>query len=187
MRPQKVLDVDIVNGLAEVFRAKGYDGTSMAELANATDLKKASLYHRFPGGKEEMANAVLNAINEWVIANIFDVLTNDSKEPSERLKLALDNVRILYDYGDQVCVFRAFSMKSGLELFEEQIASGMKAWINAFKHIGTALKLKQKEAENFAEQTFVEIQGALIVAKGMSDLTIFENALKRIENRYLNK
>jgi len=187
MRPQKVLDIDIINGLAEVFRSKGYDGTSLAELADATNLKKASLYHRFPGGKEEMANAVLNYINDWVVSNILDVLMDDSYESTKRLKLALDNVRILYDYGNKVCVFKAFSMKSGLELFEEQIATGMTAWINAFKQIGIALKLKQKEAESYAEQTFVEIQGSLIVAKGMGNLNVFENALKRIESRYLKK
>jgi len=55
MRPKKVLDETILKGLAEVFRSKGYEGASLKDLSEATGLKKASLYHRFPNGKSEMA------------------------------------------------------------------------------------------------------------------------------------
>ncbi|MEP1982729.1 MAG: helix-turn-helix domain-containing protein, partial [Maribacter dokdonensis] len=59
MRPQKVLDIEILTGLTKVFRSRGYEGASLKELSEATGLKKASLYHRFPNGKQEMADAVL--------------------------------------------------------------------------------------------------------------------------------
>jgi len=62
MRPQKVIDSDILKGLTKVFRSKGYEGANLSELAQATNLKKASLYHRFPGGKQEMAVTVLTHI-----------------------------------------------------------------------------------------------------------------------------
>ena len=60
MRPQKVQDIEIMTSLVKTFRSRGYEGSSLAELAKSTGLKKASLYHRFPKGKEEMAIAVLN-------------------------------------------------------------------------------------------------------------------------------
>ena len=55
MRPQKVQDIEIIESLVKTFRSNGYEGTSLAELAKSTGLKKASLYHRFPDGKQEMA------------------------------------------------------------------------------------------------------------------------------------
>ena len=55
MRPQKTLDEDVLAGLTEVFQSKGYEAASLQDLARATGLKKASLYHRFPGGKKQMA------------------------------------------------------------------------------------------------------------------------------------
>jgi len=66
MRPPKVLTTEILVGLATVFRSRGYEGASLKELAEATGLKKASLYYRFPNGKQEMAEAVLNHIDDWV-------------------------------------------------------------------------------------------------------------------------
>ncbi len=43
MRPQKVLDKEILNGLTKIFRSRGYEGASLKELSDATGLKKASL------------------------------------------------------------------------------------------------------------------------------------------------
>jgi TetR/AcrR family transcriptional repressor of lmrAB and yxaGH operons len=54
---------DIIPALAEVFREHGYEGASLALLGDATGLGKGSLYHFFPNGKEEMAAAVLDAID----------------------------------------------------------------------------------------------------------------------------
>lgn len=185
MRPQKVLELEILSGLAKVFRAKGYDGASLAELAAATGLKKASLYHRFPGGKQEMAAAVLEHIDAWVATHIFKELLDASKSGKDRLLHGLEAIRTLYDKGNEICIFRALSMKSGLELFEDQIAHGMKAWINAFVEVGIALGLTPTQSHNSAVQTLIEIQGALLVTKGMDDIGIFENTLKHIEERYI--
>src|SRR5262245_55204338 len=49
---------DLLPPLAEVFRRHGYEGATLSELARVTGLGKASLYHHFPGGKSEMAEAL---------------------------------------------------------------------------------------------------------------------------------
>lgn len=186
MRPQKVLDNDILIGLTKVFRSNGYEGASLKELAEATGLKKASLYHRFPNGKQEMAEAVFSYIDTWIKEHIFQSLQNKEHTPELRLKNGLEGIRSLYDNGKEVCIFRALSMQTGLELFEQQINSGMKQWIDAFTEIGIALNLNSTEAKKHALQTLIEVQGSLIVTKGMADISVFENTLLHIENRYLN-
>ena len=185
MRPQKVLDIDMITKLTEVFRERGYEGTSLAEIAKATGLKKASLYHRFPNGKQEMAEAVLTHVDEWVETHIFKVLLDESRTPEERLVAGLDSIRNFYNNGEQVCVFRALSMKSGLELFQIQIENGMKRWIEVFEIVGKTFQISPSKAKEEAIQTLVEIQGSLILVKGLSDLKIFENTLQKIRNRYI--
>ncbi|VVV00961.1 TetR family transcriptional regulator [Mesonia oceanica] len=59
MRLQKTLNKDVFSGLTEVFQSKGYKALILQDLANATGLKKARLYHLFPRGKKEMEKAVL--------------------------------------------------------------------------------------------------------------------------------
>jgi len=187
MRPQKVLDIEILAGLSKVFRSKGYEGASLKDLSDATGLKKASLYHRFPDGKKGMADAVLNHIDNWVDKKVFFEFLNTEKTPEERLKTGLKAIRVLYKGGEETCIFRALSMQSSLELFENQISVGMKKWINTFEELGIALGLSTSIAKDKAYQSLIKIQGSLIVTKGLNDINVFENILVQIENEYLSR
>ena len=186
MRPQKVLDKEILEGLTQEFRSKGYEGASLKDLADATGLKKASLYHRFPNGKQEMANAVLNHLGNWVDENVFQALKDENNNPHIRLKNALSQVRALYDRGNKSCILRALSMQSGLELFQNQVQNSMKEWVEAFKTIGLAFNQSKENADKNALRALIEIQGGLVVAKGLNDISVFEDTLGYIEHRYLN-
>lgn len=185
MRPQKVLDIEILTGLTKVFRSKGYEGASLKELAEATGLKKASLYHRFPNGKQEMAEAVLNHIDEWVVNNVFRALADEEVPPRLRLKNGITQIAKLYNGGEETCIFRALSMKTGLDLFEKQVKNGMNEWIAVFQKLGLAFGFTASKANEYAVQTLIDIQGSLIVTRGLNNLKIFEQTLKKIENNYL--
>ncbi len=185
MRPQKVIDQEMLLGLTNVFRSKGYEGASLNDLAKATGLKKASLYHRFPDGKQAMATAVIDDIGKWVEENIIASLLDTNTAPQLRLKNGLSKIKLFYDEGNKDCIFRALSMQAGLTLFAEQIKDGMDAWVTTFTNVGTALGLSQQNAHNNALQALIEIQGSLIVSRGMNDINIFKNTLKNIEDRYL--
>lgn len=187
MRPQKVLDKDIIIGLTKIFRSKGYEGASLKELAEATGLQKASLYHRFPNGKQEMAEAVFAYFDKWVTEKVFTTLLDEQEDPEMRLKNGLDQIRLLYENGNEVCIFRALSMPAGLELFKEQVSKGMEQWIEVFNKVGLALKFSPSEAKRTALQTFIEIQGSLVVTKGLNDPGVFEKTLQKIEQTYLNR
>jgi len=184
MRPPKVTETEILNGLSQIFRSKGFEGASLNDLAKSTGLKKASLYHRYPNGKQEMAEAVLNHIDEWVEKNVFHALTNEEIPVKKRIKKSTSQIRILYSGGNDVCIFRALSMKTGLELFSQQINDGMNNWISAFNKLGMALGLPSSKVKKHAIQTLIDIQGALIVSRGLNDVKHFENSLKLIEKRY---
>ncbi|MNV83043.1 hypothetical protein D3C71_1768200 [compost metagenome] len=75
-------------------------------------------------------------------------------------------------------------MHGGLSLFQQQIKSGMEKWISAFNTLGSSLQLTSAESQQNAVQTLIELQGSLIVTKGLADTSIFKNTLKNIEKRY---
>ncbi|WP_209402923.1 TetR/AcrR family transcriptional regulator [Pseudozobellia sp. WGM2] len=184
MRPQKIEEQEMLNGFAKLFKEKGYEGTSLAELAVVTGLKKASLYHRFPKGKEEMAKAVLLSINEWVEKHVFNTLTNPSLSPEERLKNGLQSIQKLYDDGNTPCLLQAFSVQSGIEVFHQLINDSMSDWVDAFTNIGLAFDLSQSAAKEKATQVLIAIQGSLIVSRGFNNPNIFINSLTNIEAMY---
>lgn len=56
----------LVRAAVGLFQQQGYHGTGVAAVLAATDLPKGSLYHHFPGGKEELAVATV----EWLGAEV---------------------------------------------------------------------------------------------------------------------
>src|SRR5260370_28701857 len=73
---------DVLPQLAEVFRAHGYEGATLALISDATGLGKGSLYNFFPGGKEHMAMEVLDSIDRWFVDNIYTPLRT-STDPAK--------------------------------------------------------------------------------------------------------
>lgn len=185
MRPQKVQDIDMLTGFLSVFRSKGYDGASMNDLAMAAGLKKGSLYHRFPRGKQEMIKAALEHMEDWTFQNIHSVLLNKNIEPEKRLSTALTNIKSFYDNGKSVCIYATLSMDNVIVLFGDTIKRGVTQWIKSFKEIGMAFKLNEADAEEKAQQTFIDIQGSLVLSKTTGSLSSFTKALKNIELRYI--
>lgn len=186
MRVAKVSDLEILNGLMSVFRTKGYDGASLNELAEATGLKKASLYHRFPGGKKEMTSAVLDFMESWITDKVYAVLSDDKIPSVERLDEALINIKAVYNNGKEVCLYRSLSMDTGMELFGEKIEKGINQWLSSFITLGKAINLDDATAMQFAKQTFIDIQGSLVLSKAMGTTESFENAINQIKERYTN-
>ena len=184
MRPQKVDDQQLMAGLLEVIRAKGFEGASMNDLAEATGLKKASLYHRFPGGKQEITEAVLNFTGAWSKEHILSVLTDQHTAPSERLTKVIGNIKALYRDGEAICILRSLTMDPSLPLFATQLQNSFQTWLSGFTQLGLDLGFGRGKAEQLARETVIKVQGSLVLSKALNDLNPFQQSLQQIEQAY---
>ena len=184
MRPQKVDDELVMEKMIPLFRAQGYDGTSMQDLAEATGLKKASLYHRFPGGKEDMALSVMAYAGIKVKKTIIEHLLNKQLEPQVRLNKALEGIKNFYDGGKASCLLRALSSGSPLPMINEKLEIGMSRWIEAFKILGLDYGFSDDEASHKATQSLVLVQGSLVVGRTLNSTKPFLDALLAIREMY---
>jgi TetR/AcrR family transcriptional regulator, lmrAB and yxaGH operons repressor len=55
-------------GAAQLLAQRGLEGTSFAEVLALTGTSRGSTYHHFPGGKQEMVQAALDAASEHAMA-----------------------------------------------------------------------------------------------------------------------
>ena len=58
----------LVAATGQLLRRQGYSGTSVNDFLDAAGAANGSLYHHFPGGKEELARAAIDAAAEQVEA-----------------------------------------------------------------------------------------------------------------------
>ncbi|MDY8134769.1 TetR/AcrR family transcriptional regulator [Aquimarina sp. 2201CG5-10] len=185
MRPVKVEDKELIEGLNKVFREKGYEGASLNELAEGAGLKKASLYHRFPEGKKEIGLAVLSYSSEWLQKNLYELLNNKEVSPEKRLDMGLSVIRELYSEGEDTCILRSLSMESGMQFFGEEIKKEMNQWIVHFTNLGLDFGFDKEEATKKAIEVLVKIQGSLVITNAMSDNSIFISTIGQIKDLYI--
>jgi TetR/AcrR family transcriptional repressor of lmrAB and yxaGH operons len=82
---------ELVAATARLLRRKGYAGTSVNDFLRAAGAANGSLYHHFPGGKEELAVAAINASAEEVEAALKQTL-DSSDDISAALRSWIDGL-----------------------------------------------------------------------------------------------
>src|ERR1700677_4449344 len=58
--PRGAVRARMVEGAVRLLATRGVEGTSFAEVLEATDSPRGSVYHHFPGGKPELLHAALD-------------------------------------------------------------------------------------------------------------------------------
>jgi AcrR family transcriptional regulator len=166
--------------LLELFRRYGYEGATLSKISQFTGLGKASLYHHFPGGKEDMVNAVLKYSENWLETNILKPMRSQNN-PSDRLNEMCDQVNELYQGGEQCCIFSVLLLGEARGLFQEKIKNSLKLWIEAIAEVLVAAGIEQQIAREQAEDAIAKIQGSLILARGLDDLEPFQRTLRQVK------
>ena len=75
---------EVVLGAARVFAERGYDQTSVPELAEALGLAAGSLYHYF-GSKEQLLRAICDQLMDPLLEQA-EALLEEPREPAEQLR-----------------------------------------------------------------------------------------------------
>ena len=171
--------------LVDVFRQYGYEGATLTKLSQATGLGKASLYHHFPKGKEEMADAVLNYLNQGLNEQLLAPLRSDLA-PADRIRAMNQNIDAFYRHGQQACLLALLSVGEAHDLFQDQIQRSLNLWIESLADVAMAAGIEPKLARERAEDAILQIQGALVLARGLNDTTAFERVLQRLPEMLLN-
>ena len=168
--------------LFQLFRHHGYDGVSLAKIAEATGLGKASLYHHFPGGKAEMVQETLAYSGRWMAAHIVGPLQGDGA-PLERLQQMCDRSSDLYDAGEQPCLLASLAVGASRDTFHAAVRERLRSLVDAIAAVLVEAGLDPELAQQRGEDAVMTIQGALILSRGLDDPTLFQRALSQLPER----
>lgn len=173
-------DQALLEKLSTVFRDVGYEGASLAALSEASGLKKASLYHRFPDGKEQMAREVLAAAGAWLEEHVLGPLAGDGP-PEARVDALIRHLNSFYSGGKQACLLNMLSsahMQKGP--FSKEIKQAFDAWIGALAAVLKDAGFDPETAQRLAERAVVLLQGSLVLARGTGSTKPFRAFLKHL-------
>ena len=173
---------EIISSLSNVFRAHGFDGATLTKLVEETGLERASLYHYFPNGKADMAEAVLLQALTGLQEDVIEVLKRDD-EAKEKLKKMFDSVEKFYSHGNDICFITIFSLGHQSKKVSEIMSEAVRAWLKLLEK--TLAELEVADPKKSAQLVLSTIQGGLILAHTLSDPAVFKNSLKPLRTMWL--
>jgi AcrR family transcriptional regulator len=86
----------IITATGELFRQQGYNGTSLKQVTVAAGAPMGSLFHFFPGGKEELADAVLRT-GGAAYGELFEVIYDAATDPAAAISDLFDGAAAVLD------------------------------------------------------------------------------------------
>lgn len=172
---------DALPALGEVFREHGYEGASLALITESTGLGKGSLYHFFPGGKEEMANAVLDDIHAWFEREVFMPL--QTAEPDVGIATMFAACSQYFLSGQRICLVGGLAIGKVRDRFSQQISAYFSRWETVLTKALRKKGYPAKEAHSLAEDVLIGIQGSIVLTRALHDDQIFVRNLKKLKAR----
>jgi len=176
----------LIDQLRAVFVARGYDGATLANLASAVSLSKASLYHHFPGGKPEMASTLVRHAIADLQRHAFSHLSG-TEPPLERLTRFIDGFSAYTHRGASDCLLAVFNHHStaaeDTAAHQQTIAEQFADWHGQLASVFEEAGMKRKKGSQQAHDLLAAMYGALLTARMHNEPDLFVRALKRLKKR----
>ena len=170
--------------LMDLFREKGFDGASLADISESTGLGKSSLYHHFPNGKQEIALQVLGHLEEQLEQAVFEPMRSNDP-PGKKLDRMLDAIDRFYEGGRKACLLERLCASVDANRFRRPLGRAFGTWIEAIEALGLEAGAPRAVARQRAEDLVVRIEGALVVSAGTGNTSVFARTIRDLRESVL--
>lgn len=164
----------IVTATNELFRAKGYRGTSLAEVSAAAEATTGSLYHFFPDGKSSLAAAALRDSGGAYRA-LFELIADDAADPAEAVALFFDGAADELELTNfiEICPIGgvAREMANADEVIRRATSDVFADWVATLARRLRAAGIPTTTADELATTVVASLEGAFVLARSHRDAT----------------
>lgn len=165
--------------LSTLFHVYGFDGTSIARLAEFVGLQKSGLYHHFPEGKDSMARMVLEQFREWDEASTLET-GHGPGTPRERLERILANIKHVNRNTAQISTLDVFTIGEARERFLPEVQTLYEVRRSLLRELATEAGVPEEEREGRLDDFFVCLEGAHVMFRVIDNFELFHRTLSKL-------
>jgi AcrR family transcriptional regulator len=181
----------ILAATAEMFRRYGYTGTGMKQIVANANAPFGSLYHHFPGGKEQLGQDVVRRAGRMYM-EIVEAVFLAAPDPVTGVRDAFDGAAEVLrqtDYADACPIATvALEVASTNEPMRMATAEVFESWIARAVEIFTDRGIDATRARDLVIAFIALLEGAFILSRAAKNteamvaardaaVALFENAL----------
>jgi AcrR family transcriptional regulator len=160
----------IVNATAELFRRQGYTGTGVKQIVAEAQAPFGSLYHFFPGGKEQLGTEVLHIAGDMYLALFAEIAAGADDVPgaiADFFSGAAETLRET-DYADACPIATvALEVASTNEPLRLATADVFTRWIDAAGAFIASAGVDQARARSLALTMLCLLEGGFLFSRAL--------------------
>jgi len=169
----------IMEASAELFRRNGYTGTGLKQIVAAANAPFGSLYHFFPGGKEQLGEEVIRS-SGMMYLQLFDIFFAPAPDLLSGVEAffagAAETLRET-DYADACPIATvALEVASTNEPLRKATADVFTAWIEGGTQGFARFGLTEDAARRFTISLVTSLEGAFVLSRALRSTEPLEAA-----------
>jgi TetR/AcrR family transcriptional repressor of nem operon len=174
----------------ELFWAKGYNSTSIADILSRTQLNSGSLYHAFPG-KQDILIAVLERYRDGIYPMLIEPAWAGVDDPIERIFALLAFYRTLIVSTE--CTYGCPIGSLALELHEadpavrDLLAVNFTGWVGAIERclVDAGDRLPADlDRRALGEFVLTTMEGGVMQARTHRDVAYFDRGIAALRQHF---
>jgi AcrR family transcriptional regulator len=169
----------IVTTTAELFRRQGYTGTGLKQIVAGAAAPFGSVYHFFPGGKEQLGAEVIHVAGRFyqeLVEAVWDAAADPVTGVADVFTGAAETLRQT-DYADACPIATvALEVASTNEVLRVATAEVFSAWIEAAVERFAAAGIGRTKSRELALATIALLEGAFVLGRATRTTEALEAA-----------
>jgi AcrR family transcriptional regulator len=155
---------------AELFRRQGYAGTGLKQVAAQSEAPFGSIYHFFPGGKEQLAEDVLRTGGRFFLA-LYEAIAAEAPDLPSTVRDFFAGAAVTLsstDYADACPIATvAGEISSTHDLLRQATAEVFESWLLALEEDAVESAIPSAEARALALSILALLEGAFLLSRSL--------------------
>jgi AcrR family transcriptional regulator len=172
----------MVAGAVRMLAQRGLQATSFSSVLAATNAPRGSIYHHFPGGKDELVTAAITATEQHALG-MLDLQEGASAVQVAQSFLEAWRALLVSSNFDAGCALVAVTVAAENDALRERTASAFRAWQAKLAHALAAGGLGTEAAESAAALLLAASEGVVVICRAQRDIRPFEVVAEQLMDR----
>jgi TetR/AcrR family transcriptional regulator, lmrAB and yxaGH operons repressor len=155
---------------------KGLQGTSFSQILEESGAPRGSLYHHFPGGKDELVLAALEAAGEYALDRLDQLSGKPALAVAEAFIDLWRQVLIRSEFGAG-CAIAAVTVAAEAPALRERAGDIFRQWRAHLSDLFELGGLPKGEGAIYATSLIAACEGGVILSRGEGSIETFEKVV----------
>jgi TetR/AcrR family transcriptional repressor of lmrAB and yxaGH operons len=169
----------MIAGAARLLAQRGLQATSFSTVLAETNAPRGSIYHHFPGGKEELVTAAIEATRQHALSLIDQDMGASAVEVTQSFLAAWRTLLTRADF-DAGCALVAVTVAAETDALRQRTAQAFRAWRDKLARALEAGGLSGGDAGPTANLLLAASEGAVVMCRAEQDIGPFDEVAAQL-------